>query len=531
MDPCQICDRFFTAAFKAIIGFIKWFFRGTLDGNSPFSILAFPFVLLYHSVVIYLIPTLGIYVKRTYRGFLSFLCKPFGGYVLDDSPHFHTTAMVLGKYKGKDGEESLKILYEEQKYKTYEEWHKTIELVRFKDLGPIGSKKVNEDDTNTYLFKEGINPSDIGQGALGDCWLLAAIACLAEHPDALRSLFIDREINSRGYYKLRLFHAARDKWVTVGEDDRFPVKIAETKFSSKKELLFLRDTDNELWVCLLQKAFAKIFGGYAQLDGGSSVIAWNFLTGGNSMMLIRKANETVWDKMDYTFGSEKSFEDMYCSRVGRSSVFYSITSERDFKKKTGDQVFDVLRAYAKAKCLLGASIQKNDDEKMEDERETGLFVQHAYSILECRRPGMKSMDKVYDKGKTGVKLVKLRNPWGNEHEWKGAWSDGSKEWTENPTFAAELNYVPKANDGVFWMEWSDFSKYFNKIQICDRDANKDLSLEIFEDYPKCGPMIGCLHGCASFWCKCNGCRVIYFGNEKGDAMKSGGGCTKMCTAV
>jgi hypothetical protein len=116
MDPCQICDRFFTAAFKAIIGFIKWFFRGTLDGNSPFSILAFPFVLLYHSVVIYLIPTLGIYVKRAYRGFLSFLCKPFGGYVLDDSPHFHTTAMVLGKYKGKDGEESLKKLYEEQKY-------------------------------------------------------------------------------------------------------------------------------------------------------------------------------------------------------------------------------------------------------------------------------------------------------------------------------------------------------------------------------------------------------------------------------
>ena len=83
-------------------------------------------------------------------------------------------------------------MYEEQKYKTFEEWHKTIELVRFKDLGPIGSKKVNEDDTNTYLFKEGINPSDIGQGALGDCWLLAAIACLAEHPDALRSLFIDR---------------------------------------------------------------------------------------------------------------------------------------------------------------------------------------------------------------------------------------------------------------------------------------------------------------------------------------------------
>ena len=87
--------------------------------------------------------------------FLSFLCKPFGGYVLDDSPHFHTTALVLGKYKEKDGEESLKELLEEQGCKTYEEWHKTIELVRFKDLGPIECKKVSEEDNNTFLFKNG----------------------------------------------------------------------------------------------------------------------------------------------------------------------------------------------------------------------------------------------------------------------------------------------------------------------------------------------------------------------------------------
>jgi len=24
-----------------------------------------------------------------------------------------------------------------------------------------------------------------------------------------------------------------------------------------------------------------------------------------------------------------------------------------------------------------------------------------------------------------VNLVRVRNPWGNEYEWKGAWSDGS----------------------------------------------------------------------------------------------------------
>jgi hypothetical protein len=30
----------------------------------------------------------------------------------------------------------------------------------------------------------------------------------------------------------------------------------------------------------------------------------------------------------------------------------------------------------------------------------------------------------------GTKLVQLRNPWGDTTEWKGAWGDNSKEWTD-----------------------------------------------------------------------------------------------------
>ena len=90
------------------------------------------------------------------------------------------------------------------------------------------------------------------------------------------------------------------------------------------------------------------------------------------MILKREANETVWDKTEFTFGSEKSFKDSYCIRVGRSSVFYRPASDPEFKKKTEDQVFDILRAYAKARCLLGASVNKRDDEKVEAKRETGL---------------------------------------------------------------------------------------------------------------------------------------------------------------
>ncbi|KAI8788603.1 calpain-B isoform X10, partial [Biomphalaria glabrata] len=31
--------------------------------------------------------------------------------------------------------------------------------------------------------------------------------------------------------------------------------------------------------------------------------------------------------------------------------------------------------------------------------------------------------------KDNIPLVRVRNPWGNGKEWKGAWSDGSKEWS------------------------------------------------------------------------------------------------------
>ena len=31
-------------------------------------------------------------------------------------------------------------------------------------------------------------------------------------------------------------------------------------------------------------------------------------------------------------------------------------------------------------------------------------------------------------GNQEVKLIRVRNPWGNENEWTGAWSDNSNEW-------------------------------------------------------------------------------------------------------
>ena len=41
----------------------------------------------------------------------------------------------------------------------------------------------------------------------------------------------------------------------------------------------------------------------------------------------------------------------------------------------------------------------------------------------------------------GHKLVQIRNPWANEVEWNGPWSDTSQEWTER--IKHKLKHVPQ----------------------------------------------------------------------------------------
>lgn len=57
------------------------------------------------------------------------------------------------------------------------------------------------------------------------------------------------------------------------------------------------------------------------------------------------------------------------------------------------------------------------------------------------------------------RLVKLRNPWGNG-EWKGDWSDESNKWT--PQLKQELG-LKNEDDGVFFMNYRDFIKYYSDI--------------------------------------------------------------------
>ena len=96
---------------------------------------------------------------------------------------------------------------------------------------------------------------------------MTALACLAEaSPDAIVNLFMTREYNPQGMYVLRLYHPIREQWELVTVDDLFPCR--KTAAGNLPSPLFAKPHGRELWVMVLEKAYAKFIGGYDLLDGG-----------------------------------------------------------------------------------------------------------------------------------------------------------------------------------------------------------------------------------------------------------------------
>lgn len=101
---------------------------------------------------------------------------------------------------------------------------------------------------------------------------------------------------------------------------------------------------------------------------------------------------------------------------------------------------------------MGAGCGSHTDSQIEaaEYEQKGLLMQHAYSIINVVNLG------------ADIRLLQLRNPWGRQ-VWSGDWSDESSNWT--PELREQLK-PNRANEGVFWMSFADFQRYFEKVDVC-----------------------------------------------------------------
>ena len=74
------------------------------------------------------------------------------------------------------------------------------------------------------LFGDGISTDDVNQGALGNCWFLAAASAIAEHPGRMEKVFLNKDnaLNEQGVYAVKFWSMNVPLVVVV--DDYLPLR-------------------------------------------------------------------------------------------------------------------------------------------------------------------------------------------------------------------------------------------------------------------------------------------------------------------
>lgn len=103
------------------------------------------------------------------------------------------------------------------------------------------------------------------------------------------SLFVNLEYTKVGMYILRLYVNGEPKNIVV--DDFIPCDPV-TNLPA-----FSRSKDGKIWPVILEKAWAKIHGGYENSSSGHSLVAFSFLTGAPCLYYDHVTEKDLWKRL------------------------------------------------------------------------------------------------------------------------------------------------------------------------------------------------------------------------------------------
>ncbi|KAL2012130.1 hypothetical protein VTN00DRAFT_4848 [Thermoascus crustaceus] len=302
------------------------------------------------------------------------------------------------------------------------------------EMRPRGVKRVTEIFENPQFFINGPTAGDVRQGRDGDCWLMAALCTMGNKSDLIDRICVARN-EKVGVYGFVFYRDG--EWQQCIVDDKLYLRAADYDESvderpvwddinrtdteeeyrkvwqtGSRALYFAQCADeNETWLPLLEKAYAKAHGDYSAIEGGFVGEAIEDLTGGVTSEIL---SSNILDK------------------------------DRFWK----EELMNVNKEFLFG-CATGMFSNWLDPKYRGPPRDRkGISENHSYSIMDAKEIN-------------GVRLLRLRNPWGKK-EWSGAWSDGSEQWT--PQWMERLGHK-FGNDGVFWISYEDLLK---KYQHFDR---------------------------------------------------------------
>ena len=193
------------------------------------------------------------------------------------------------------------------------------------------------------------------------------------------------------------------KWKVVLLDDYFPINKENNK------PIFSDAPNKNLWGVFLEKAWAKINKGYVNILCGYPKEVFEFFT-----------------------------------------PFPTIPIEISLENK--ENLWKNICNCDINNCIMTCFIR----EKNNDLNKYGLICNHCFSLITAKE-GIVNKEK--------VRLLQLRNPFG-EGEWNGDYSDSSDKWTSEAKKIFGYENKKNKNDGIFWIDYINFLKFFQIVTFC-----------------------------------------------------------------
>jgi calpain-15 len=207
------------------------------------------------------------------------------------------------------------------------------EIVWRRPADILARDEAGADGRQAHVFDGPVAPDDIRQGELGDCYLLSALSvlagaprcvatvcgsiaarqplrlpahCLRKHTDAPRAtargraeaenaveaLFVKgKESDQHGVYVVRL--CVQGHWHEIVLDELLP---CFSDAEQRGQPIFSRGRGSELWVMLVEKAWAKVHGSYQAIIAGLPGECLTNLTGA-PCKFVPFDEPTMWEKV------------------------------------------------------------------------------------------------------------------------------------------------------------------------------------------------------------------------------------------
>ncbi|ORC91630.1 calpain-like protein, partial [Trypanosoma theileri] len=295
------------------------------------------------------------------------------------------------------------------------------------------------------LVPETLSREQFEQGEHFECCCLTAFATLVDHhPDVIRNAFVSKAVRKDGRYTFR-FHRY-GQWVKVEIDDRIPLIDGQT--------LFCRSPTRHWWPLLLEKAYAKFYTLYQNIEGCTLQEVYHDFTGQPVVSIptdVKLAKSAMYDVDEPDFWLELN-NDVKNSAYG-AVTRTGLGDHIGLHENQGYAFLGVVSTVNKPKPLISELLVKlhnpfveavytgpmnNEDSRWTPELRSALVPEERgviYMPVEAFCDAFSNIVKVFIRG-----LV--QSSWHFNSEWGEGTNGGNPTlvtWRENPLYVVRNN--------------------------------------------------------------------------------------------